>query len=170
MFSAAFCFLGIAGFIVVALACVVKAVKPDHRVEVDIGGLHAAAACMWAGTDDDGNSSATESRELSAHEKAKWREVKKTWMEWYAQCVEQVNLKQKTLYSWARTLALCAALSLIGVVLEVKFGAPISLSNILAGLRRSQPAASASQSPHSTPHRGPRSSAMKSVGAGHRLP
>ena len=145
MFTAAFCFLGIAAFIVAALACVVRANRADPFIEVDVGGLHAASVCISEGS---GAAGGAGDREPTPAEKAKWQEMKATWMEWYAQCLEKVAEKQKSLYSWARTLALCAALSIIGVLLEAHFGESISLSGILAGLRRSHPVAAVSRPPH----------------------
>ena len=83
-------------------------------------------------------------------EKAKWHEMKATWMEWYARCQEQAILKRKTMYSWARTLALCAVLCLVGVLLEAEFDQSISVRGILAGF--SHPAATASHIPQSDLH------------------
>jgi hypothetical protein len=56
--------------------------------------------------------------------------MKIIWMQWYSQCQEKALLKQKATYSWARTMALCAALCLIGVVLEATFDEPITLAQV----------------------------------------
>jgi hypothetical protein len=145
MFTAAFCFLGIAALIVAALVCLWKARQTNPVVEVDLGGLHAASICISSGRRGGGGPATAGDREPTAAEKAKWREMKEVWMDWYIQCVEKAATKQKTLYSWARTLALCAALSLVGVVLEVHYGESVSLSGILAGFQR--PRAAAAEAP-----------------------
>ena len=50
------------------------------------------------------------------------------------------------------TLVMSAALSLVGVVLEVEFGQPISIDSIVAGLVRSQSAATSGPSWHAERH------------------
>ena len=62
-------------------------------------------------------------------------------MQWYAQCQEKAILKRKAIYSWTRTLAMCAALCLIGVVMEVSFGEPITVDRIVSGFENSHPVA-----------------------------
>ena len=52
--------------------------------------------------------------------KAKWTNVKAMWVRWYDLCQEKAILEQKAMYSWARTMALCALLCLVGVVLEAE--------------------------------------------------
>ncbi|MEN6450147.1 MAG: hypothetical protein ABFC96_06630 [Thermoguttaceae bacterium] len=138
MFTIAFCFLGIAGFIVAALACVWMAGKSDPSISVDVGGLHAAAACISEEMAA-GDVPSVGDRSATPEARAKRREAKELWMEWYAKCVEEVASRQKAFYSWARTLALCAAMSLVGVVMEAYYGEPISLSGIVAGLRGPRP-------------------------------
>ncbi len=51
------------------------------------------------------------------------------------------------MYSWSRTLAMCSALCLIGVLLEAEYDKPISVSTILAGLTHSSPAAANAETP-----------------------
>jgi hypothetical protein len=152
MFSATFCFLGIAGFIVAALACFSRAKRTGQCVEVDLAALRAASVYLSAGRRAEGGTAATSDQDPTADEKVKWKEMKGMWMQWYARCQEKAIVRQKAMYSWARTLALCAALSLIGVFLEASFGEPISLSGILAGFRRPQPAATIPQPPQSHAH------------------
>jgi hypothetical protein len=67
-------------------------------------------------------------------EKNKWQDMKAVWMKWYVQCQEKAIMRRTAMYSWVRTLALCAALCLIGVVLEVEFGQSISLDHVLDGV------------------------------------
>ena len=50
-------------------------------------------------------------------------------------------------------MALCAALCLMGVLLEGEFNQPITVQNILAGFRRHRPSASRIETPN--PHTAP---------------
>ncbi len=139
MFTASFYCLGLAGFIVAALVCLLRGRHTDQNVAVDLRSLRTAAVCFLAGcrAADRSNSAVEEGENAAAkHEKAKWREMKTLWLQWYAQCQEQAFLKQKALLSWGRTLVICALLCLVGVCLEVQFSEPISVDKIFAGLIR----------------------------------
>lgn len=123
MFTAIFYFLGLAGFIL------------------------ATSVCLSAGKRATDGAIRAISNEPTVDERAQWGEMEPLWMMWYGQCRENALLKQSMVYSWARTMVLCAALCLIGVLVEVEFGQPISLRNIVAGLSQSHSAAALAQSP-----------------------
>jgi hypothetical protein len=80
-------------------------------------------------------------KELTWDEKVRWSNMRAMWMQWYDRCRKNAILKQKAIYSWARTLALCALLCLVGVLLEAEFDQPITLRTVLAGFRRPDPVA-----------------------------
>jgi hypothetical protein len=103
---------------------------------VELDTLHAASVCLPSGrrVTPDGTAT-TIYKELSWDEKAKWTDMKAMWSHWYHRCREKAVLKQKAMYSWARTMALCAVLCLFGVLLEAKFDQPITIDTILAGFR-----------------------------------
>lgn len=144
--TASFYFLGLAVFILAASVCLCRGVRAGHCVEVDLDILRAASVCLPTGrravADD---TSSTLYKEMAWDEKAKWSDIKAMWRQWYARCHEKAILKQKATYSWARTLALCALLCLVGVFLEAEFDQPITLRTILAGFRRPDPVASSVQ-------------------------
>jgi hypothetical protein len=150
MFTLTFIFLGIAGLLVAALFCVSAGKRARQYAEVDFDTLRAAAACISGGrrVAADGATTTTDN-EPTQDEKAKWQEMKAAWMECYGRCQEKAILKQKAMCSFARTLALCAVLSLAGVLLEVAFGEPISMGNIVAGFRHTHPVATGFQTPQS---------------------
>jgi hypothetical protein len=141
MFSATFYFLGAAAFIVSATACLTIGKRMSRNAKVDISDLREASLSV-----------------LTSGQNPTWDQVRALWIKWYARCQEKAVLKQKAIYSWARTLALCAMLCIIGVLLENEFDEPISFSRILAGFRSLRPAATAVEMPHiqkdSTGHAG----------------
>jgi hypothetical protein len=142
VFTAIFFFLGIAASLVLALVCLRIGKRAGQHIEVDLSALHAASLCLSTGRRAAaGNATTTSDNEPTWDEKAKWHEMKVMWMQWYARCQETALLKQKAMLSWARTLALCAALCLMGILLQVEFDKPISISNILTGLGWSRPVA-----------------------------
>jgi hypothetical protein len=126
MFTATWYFLGLAGFLATALACFARGKQAGRRVEIDFTDLRAASLCI-----------------ASAGSKRTWRAVRMKWTAWYLHCHEMALRKQKTLYSWARTLAMCSALCMIGVCLEAQYDKRISPSTVLAGLVHPAPAAAA---------------------------
>jgi hypothetical protein len=128
MFSATFYFLGLAGFIVAATACLAHGRRVSRHLEVDLNDLRAASVGL-----------------LTAGNKPTWDEVRALWMKWYARCQEKAISKQQAVYSWARTLALCAVLCLVGALLEAELDDTISVRRILAGFRHSHPVAAACQ-------------------------
>jgi hypothetical protein len=142
MFGAVFYFLGLAAFGLAASFCLSRAKRAGKSVDVDLSALQAASVCLSAGR------RGTESTaEPTWDEIAKWQEMKAIWMQWYAQCREKALLKQEATYSWTRTLALCAALCLVGVVLEATFGEPITVDRICAGFIHSPTVATNPQMP-----------------------
>jgi hypothetical protein len=143
MFTASFYFLGVAIFILAASLCVSWAKRAGRCVEVDLDALHAATICLPVGTRAAPEGTATTLyKELTWDEKAKWKDMKAMWTRWYHQCQAKAFLKQKAMYSWARTMALSAMLCLMGVLLEAQFDQPITLGAILAGFRDPRLAAS----------------------------
>ena len=104
MFSATFYFLGLAGFLIAASVCLTRGKQAGRHIELDLEDLRAASMGL-----------------VLAGNKPSWSEIRSLWMNWYASCQEKAVFKQKAIYSWARTLALCAALCLIGVLLEAEF-------------------------------------------------
>jgi hypothetical protein len=152
MFSASFYFLGVATSIFAALFFLTTGKRAGKLAEVDLDTLHVASVCLPTGrrvTDDVLASSMF--KELSWEEKAKLSDLKSFWMHWYERCKKKAILKQKSLYSWARTMALCSALCLIGVLLEAEFNQPITLQTILSGFRRPGPTASSVETSHPQP-------------------
>jgi len=154
MFTASFYFLGVATSIFAALFFLTTGKRAGKRVEVDLDTLHVASVCLPTGrraTEDVLSSSMY--KDLSWEEKAKLSDLKSFWMHWYERCKRKAFLRQKAMYSWARTMALCSVLCLIGVLLEAEFNQPITLHSILTGFRRPSPAASSVESSHLQPSR-----------------
>ena len=135
MFSATFYFLGLAGFLIAASACLTRGKRANQHINIDLSDLHAASMGL-----------------VVAGNKPTWNEIRSLWMKWYASCQEKAILKQQATYSWARTLALCAALCLIGVLLEVEFDERISAARVWSNLFPSQPTATHFENPQSSLH------------------
>jgi len=149
MLTISYYFLGLAISILLASVCLSWGKRAGQRAEVELDTLRAVSVCLPAGrrVPTDGIAE-TMYKELSWDEKARWRDARTIWMRWYGRCQEKAIQKQKAMYSWARTLALSALLCLGGVILEADFDQPITISNILAGFKRSvPPAASATAEP-----------------------
>jgi hypothetical protein len=149
MFTASFYFLGVSASLLAALIFLTRGKRAGKRAEVDLDTLHAAAVCLPTGrrASEEIMSSAM-FKELSWEEKAKLSDLKSFWFHWYDRCKKKALVKQKALYSWARTMALCSALCIIGVCLEAEFNQPITLQNILNGFRRPTPPASSVEADH----------------------
>jgi hypothetical protein len=128
MLTATYCFLGIAGFILLALACVSMG-KPCASTD---GKAMPPERPTW-------------------NKNAEWSEIKATWMSWSVQCQEFEAPKRKAMLSWGRTMALCAVLCLVGVYLEVEYGEKISFSRIWSGFKHQHPVANRSQTPQPKP-------------------
>jgi hypothetical protein len=71
------------------------------------------------------------------HKRAKWPEIRTAWMRWYGQCQEMEVPRRNAMLSWGRTMALCAALCLIGTYLSVEFDAPVSVPRIWSRFKHS---------------------------------
>jgi hypothetical protein len=142
MLTISYYFLGLAVSVLAASVCLAKGRRAGKCVEVELDALRAASICMPTGrreiTDD---AVAALYKHLSWEEKAKWSNIRAMWTRWYSVCQEKAALKQRAIYSWARTLALCALLCLVGVFLEAEFDQPITLRTVLAGFRRPCPPA-----------------------------
>jgi hypothetical protein len=154
MFTASFYFLGFAVSIFAALVCLSTGKHAGKHADVDLDTLHAVSVCVPTGrpTAADATTAAMY-RELAWHEKARLSDMRSLWKRWYDRCRTEARLKQKAMYSWARTSALCAVLCLGGVLLEAEFDQPITISSILAGFRRPYPAASALPTSQTPPSR-----------------
>jgi hypothetical protein len=141
--SFSFYFLGVAVFILAASVCLSRGKRAGHCVEVELDALRAVSVCLpterWVPAD---GTIGKMYKELLWDKKAKWTNMKAMWMRWYGLCQEKASLEQKAMYSWARTMALCALLCLVGVLLQAEFDQPITLSNVLAGFRHTDPVAS----------------------------
>lgn len=130
MFAATCYFLGLAASLVTALACLAWGKRAGRRVEVNFADLRVASLCL-----------------ASAGNRRTWRALRVKWTNWYLECQDLALRKQACLYSWARTLALCSVLCLIGALMEAQFDKPICLSTILAGLSHGRAPATGTQSP-----------------------
>jgi hypothetical protein len=128
MVTATWYFLGIAACLVTAIACLTKGRRASRRVEVDLADLRMASLCL-----------------VSAGTKPTWQAIRTMWMKWYFQCQEAAIQRQNSLYSWARTLALCAAICLMGILLEVEYGRPITADGVIDGLVPVPPVAASPQ-------------------------
>jgi hypothetical protein len=130
MFTATFYFLGAAAFLLAAAACLSTAKRLSQSVELDLAAFRVALVCLSTGD-----------AKPTKEKKAKRHGTSPLWMNWYARCQEKAFSKQKAMCSWTRTLALCAALCVVGVVLEAEFDEPITFSRLLAGFRLPHPIA-----------------------------
>jgi len=148
MLTISFYFLGLAVSILATLICFSTGKRAGKRVEVELDALHAAAVCLPTGKRATADAAAAAMyKELTLDEKIKLSDIKTIWIQWYERCKKKAVEKQKAMYSWTRTLALAAALCLIGVLLEAEFDQPITIRTVLAGFRRPTPATSAFQAP-----------------------
>jgi hypothetical protein len=148
MFTASFYFLGMAGSILAAAVFLSKGKRAGRCVEVDLDTLRAVSICLP--TDRGAALEGTLSKnykELMWDKKARWTNLKAMWQRWYHLCQEKAIEKQKAMYSWSRTMALCSVLCLIGVLLEAEFDQPITLRSVLVGFRHPEPPAAAAYKP-----------------------
>lgn len=144
MFTASFFFLGLAVFVLAASVCLAWAKPVDNYVEMDRAILYATSVCL----NPEGRSTANGTTAKMYKEPTRDDEETR----WFSECQEMEIAEQRALYSWVRTLALCAVLCLMGVLLEAEFDQPITLHTILTGFRRADPVASAFQaSPFAPP-------------------
>jgi hypothetical protein len=127
-------FLGVAVSILAALICLSTGKRAGKCVEVELDTLHAVSVCLPAGRRASADAStAAMYKDLTWDEKLKASDAKTVWVRWYDRCKRKAIEKQKVMFSWTRTLALCAALCLIGVLLETEFDQPITYRTILVG-------------------------------------
>jgi hypothetical protein len=78
--------------------------------------------------------SAKQTVQLPPNERAAWNRLKIAIMELYSRYESTETPKQKALRSWTGTLAICAGLCMIGIVLEVRYNAMISARTVVSGL------------------------------------
>jgi hypothetical protein len=137
MLTVSYYFLGLAISLLAAIFALTSGRRSGKRVEVELEVLRAATVCLPTG-----RKSMTDAivdsmyHDLTWEEKARLNDTKTVWMRWYDRCKRKALEKQKVMYSWARTFALCSCLCLIGVLLEAQFDQPITLANVLAGFKR----------------------------------
>jgi hypothetical protein len=144
--------LGLAVSVLAASVCLSTGRRAGKCVEVDLDALHAASVCLPTGGRVAADGIATAIfKDLTWDEKARLSNIRGIWTQWYDRCRKRAILKQKSMYSWARTLALAAVLCLMGVLLEAEFDQPVTIGNVLAGFRRPNPTASISQVPQPPP-------------------
>jgi len=131
MLRAMLYFFGMAGFLVAGSVCfsIFRLLKV-HGVISSIDDNPA-----WSGT-------------------RKWDEMKATLIVWYTRCQEREAANRRAILSWARTFALCAALCVIGVCLEVQFDQTITFSRIIAGFQQLHAVSTVAQPAQSSPHNG----------------
>jgi hypothetical protein len=171
MFTASFYFLGLATCILATSVCFSRGKRAGRCVEVELDTLRAASVCLPTGRRVAPDGAATMLctataiyKGLTWDEKAKWTDMKAMWVQWYHRCQEKATLKQKAMYSWARTMALCAMLCLMGVLLEAEFDQPITLNTVLSGFRDPRLAGfSFPYSPFRTPQRTPASATDRAL-------
>jgi hypothetical protein len=163
MITLSYYFLGLATFILAATVCLAKGRRASHVAEVEIENLRTLSVCLpmprQPAAED---AAAIMYKGLSWEEKAKWSHTKAMWLQWYTRLQEEAILRQKAIYSWARTLSLCALLCLVGVLLEAEFDQPITIRTVLAGFRRQEPVACSSQTLQVRPSASPSTSAAGS--------
>jgi hypothetical protein len=137
MFTVSCYFLGLSLFFLAAIVCFTTGKRAGKCVEVDLDTLHAASVCLPTGRRAAPDSAiAGMCKDITWDEKIKLKDLKAIWMQWFERCRRKAMQRQKAMYSWTRTMALSAALCLIGVLLEAEFDQPITVRNILAGFRR----------------------------------
>jgi hypothetical protein len=138
MFHAALFLVGIAAFVLAASVCLSRAKRVGRSVEANLTAHEAASVCLSAGR----RAADGAPRDPTWDEIARWQEMKVMWMQWYGRVREKALLRQEAMYSWARTLGICAAICLVGIVLEATFDQHVTVDQISAGFR--QPTSTAS--------------------------
>jgi hypothetical protein len=147
MFTASYYFLGVAVSICATLFFLTSGKRAGKKVEVDLDTLHTATICLPRGRQMTSEDVSAAYKDLPLEEKAKFNDSRSSWMRWYEQSKKKALMKQKAMYSWARTMSLCSVLCLIGVLLEAQFNQPITLHAVLTGFRRPNPPASHVETP-----------------------
>ena len=118
MLNAIFFFLAIGGLLVLALACL-STREPAATVR---NSAHWGKRPTWS-------------------QEAKWPEIKSVWLEWHVRCQLLDAPRQKATLSWGRTMALCAAICLMGVVLKVELDEQESAPRLASASKHSPSAA-----------------------------
>ena len=152
MFTASLYFLGIAASICAALFFLATGKRAEKSVEAETGRLHAAS--IDSSTERQmtlGDLSSSMCQNLPSEEKARLSDWKSLWVQSYIHVKRKAFLKQKAMYSWARTMALCAGLCLLGIVLKVELDERMSASQITSGFTHQHPVATNSQTPQLKP-------------------
>jgi hypothetical protein len=109
MLTATYFFVGLAAFVLAAVACFSKG---QQAAMIDMRGT----APTW-------------------RQEAKWSEIKTIWIKWQAKCQEIVSQREKTWLCWGRTFAFCAAICIVGIVLRAGLNGQMSVSRIWTWLR-----------------------------------
>jgi hypothetical protein len=76
--------------------------------------------------------------QLPPNERAAWNRLKIAIMELYSRYESTETPKQKALRSWTGTLAICAGLCMIGIVMEVRYNTMITTRSVVSGLTGEQ--------------------------------
>jgi hypothetical protein len=113
VFTPALCILAVVGF-VVAIGVNVSSRRP----------VKATASV------------ATRDEKPTWNENANWDEIKAAWMAWHAPRRDNETPRGRAFRTWAGTLALCAAVCLMSVCIEVEADQPISIPRVMSGFRR----------------------------------
>jgi hypothetical protein len=82
--------------------------------------------------------SAKQNVQLPPNERAAWNRLKIAIMELYSRYESTETPKQKALRSWTGTLAICAGLCMIGIVMEVRYNTMITTRTVVSGLTGEQ--------------------------------
>ena len=101
--------------------------------------------------------------QLPPNERAAWNRLKIAIMELYSRYESTETTKQKALRSWTGTLAICAGLCMIGVVLEVRYNEMVSARSIVAGLTGEQHVSPQQLQKSSTPSPMPNKTAARTT-------
>jgi hypothetical protein len=133
MFVATFVFLGLAAIAAVALSC-----SPRKRP--------AEADNPRVGQEK------KQEGKLAWDANATWQDIKTAWLEQCVRREEGATPRHVIVSSWGRTFALCAALCLIGVVLETQYNRRLSIANIVNSLCHQRSASAASHTSQFRPH------------------
>jgi len=66
-------------------------------------------------------------------EHCKWSRIKAMWMEWYVRCHKTEVPRGKAIHSTCRTIVLCAAICLMGIILKLEHDEQGSVSRLWSG-------------------------------------
>jgi hypothetical protein len=111
MYIATICFLGLAAGVTILLAC--RSVREQAKTL---------------------NRTPCRQRKSEQYDASTWDAIKVAWSDWHSYHPEKRSVAQVLMFSWGRTFALCAALCVIGMFLEVQVGRAMSIDEIVTDL------------------------------------